>query len=161
MSRITAQLLQQLPGGSLDVRWVLSYPRCQVGFSLLLADSSGAKCFRDFLISQTTKKPPPSSRPTLPPRSTLKTFTYTYRGPPPTTTTTTTTTTTSIWYNLAPPTTVNPSLVEDHTYYPVAHDMGETMEQMSMMGDDAEESDYPDAVSSPWPVIDNEDKVGK
>ena len=35
------------------------------------------------------------------------------------------------------------------------------MEQMSMVGDDAEESDYPDAVSSPWPVIDNEDKVGK
>lgn len=33
------------------------------------------------------------------------------------------------------------------------------MEQMSMVGDDAEESDYPDAVSSPWPVIDNEDKV--
>jgi len=28
-----------------------------------------------------------------------------------------------------------------------------------MVGDDAEESDYPDAVSGPWPVIDNEDKV--
>ena len=45
--------------------------------------------------------------------------------------------------------------MDDHTYYPVANDI-ETMEEMNMVGEDAEESDLP-----AWPVIDNEDKVEK
>ena len=120
------------------------------------------ECFRDFLIRRTTKPPP--SQPTLPPRSTLKTFTYTYRGPPPTTTTTTTsttttTTTTTIWYNLAPPTTANSSQ-EDHTYYPV-EDESQSIHPISLdyLDNPMKDDNHPDPIPSVWPIIDNEDKV--